>query len=167
MTKMSCLRLSVLALGFSLAAALSGCCGGVHSHKCDFANPFTKDAGSDAAPLCGQEKCGTGQVCCVTTSPPSASCIQPEQFASLGCMLPKGQQAACSSPGDCDAGQVCCLNEAVFSINCQSPIMCPGGGVSGTYHACATDQDCPNQAKGSCQSLTDAAAFFYCNPLVR
>ena len=82
-------------------------------------------------------------------------------------MTAAGAAGPCSSPADCDAGQVCCLNETAFSIDCQSPTMCPGDGLSGTYLACASDQDCPNNAKGSCTSLTDAAAFFYCDPRVQ
>jgi hypothetical protein len=168
MIEMSRMRLGVLALGFCLAGVLSGCCGGAHSHKCDFTDPFTQqDAGSDAPLACGTQVCGTETVCCVKTIAPYASCIPPEDFAYQGCMLPPGQQAPCYSPADCDAGQVCCLNEAVLSIDCQSPAMCPGGGQAGTYHACASDNDCPNQAKGSCKSLTDAAALYYCDPRVQ
>jgi hypothetical protein len=176
MIELSRLRLGVLALGFSLSAALSGCCGGAHSHKCDFTSWMTTtDAGKDSGtPLCGSEKCNDGQVCCVTVSPPSASCVQPEQFASLGCMLPPAQQAPCVSPAECDAGQVCCLSETGgFSISCLSTVMCPGGGVSGTYHACAGPADCPGQAINACQPVPgipkqgDASVLNYCDPTVK
>ena len=79
---------------------------------------------------------------------------------------------SCFSPADCDPGQVCCLNETVFTIDCQTPVMCPGGGQSGTYYACASDCDCPNQAVGSCQPVPTVptgpdggAVLLYCNPL--
>jgi hypothetical protein len=168
MIEMSCLRQVVLALGFSLLGALSGCCGGVHSHKCDFTPLPGQDAGTDASLACGTQVCGPGTVCCVKKIAPYASCIPPEDFAYQGCMLPPEQQAACFSPAECDAGQVCCLNETAPSIDCQSPVMCPGGGQSGTYHACATAADCPNQAPGSCQAVPgtgDAGLLKYCNPL--
>jgi hypothetical protein len=125
------------------------------------------DAGSDAAPLCGSELCNPGTVCCVTKVPVSASCVAPEQFASLGCELPPPQQVPCFSPAECDAGQVCCLNETVFSVECQSAVMCPGGGVSGTFHACASAADCPYQVPNSCQNVPgtgDAGVLKYCDP---
>jgi hypothetical protein len=109
-----------------------------------------------------------GTVCCLKKIAPFASCVQPGDFAQDQCELPPPQQVPCFSPADCDAGQVCCLNETVFSIECQSPVMCPGGGQSGTYHACAADTDCPNQVKTSCQPVPgtgDAGVLKYCNPL--
>lgn len=109
----------------------------------------------------------TGQVCCVTVSPPSAMCIQPEQFASLGCMLPPDQQVLCFSPSDCDAGQVCCLNQNGPSINCLSPVMCPGNGQSGTWLACAAATDCLSEPQNLCQPVPgtgDAGTLNYCAP---
>lgn len=175
MIEMSRMRLGVLALSFSLLGALSGCCGGVHSHKCDFTPLDTPhDAAADHTLLCGSELCTDGKVCCVTVSPPAAHCVVIEDFASLGCMLPPEQQVPCFSPGDCDAGQVCCLNETgAGSINCLSPVMCPGGGQAGTYHACASAADCPGQAINACQPVPgvpkqgDASVLNYCDPTVK
>jgi hypothetical protein len=109
----------------------------------------------------------TGQVCCVTVSPPSAMCIQPEQFASLGCMLPPEQQVPCFSPSDCPSGQVCCLNQNGPSINCLSSVMCPGNGQSGTWLACAGATDCLSEPQNLCQAIPgtgDAGQLKYCAP---
>jgi hypothetical protein len=132
----------------------------------------SQDAGSDGPLACGTEVCKDGTVCCLKKVAPFASCVQPADFAYLQCEVPPSMQAPCFSPAECDAGQVCCLNETVASIECLSPVMCPGGGQSGTYHACASDLDCPNQTVGSCQPVPQVPpgpdgkpALLYCSPL--
>lgn len=167
MIEMSRLRLGVLAVLFSLTGALSGCCGGAHSHKCDFTSWMSQqDAGSDAALACGTEVCMAGTVCCLKKIAPYASCIPPEDYAMDQCEMTT-VQPSCTTPADCDAGQVCCLNETAFTIDCQSPAACPGNGQSGTYLACGTYLDCPNPTKGSCVPVPgtgDAGLLLYCTP---
>jgi hypothetical protein len=82
-------------------------------------------------------------------------------------MLPPEQQAPCFSPADCDAGQVCCLNQTGPSINCLSPVMCPGNGQSGTWFACVAGTDCLSEPTNTCQDVPgtgDAGLLKYCAP---
>ena len=67
----------------------------------------------------------------------------------------------------CDAGQVCCLNQNGPSINCLSPVMCPGNGQSGTWLACAAATDCLSEPQNLCQPVPgtgDAGTLKYCAP---
>jgi hypothetical protein len=139
-----------------LATAVGGCCGGAHSHQCDFTPLKSQDSGSDGPPLCGSELCTSGQVCCVTKVPVSASCIPPEQFLTDHCEMPTSTQASCFVPSDCQTGQVCCLNYSAASVNCTAPPSCPGNDGN-TFILCATDQDCPGQMSGSCRPVNGTA----------
>ena len=168
MIEMSRLRIGVLVVVLVVVGALSGCCGGVHSHKCDFTSWMSQqDSGGSDAPLaCGTQVCDKTQVCCLKKIAPYASCIDPQDFQADMCETPPGQPT-CFSPAECEPGQVCCINEAQFGINCMSPAMCPGNGLYSTYLACATDLDCPNSTKHACQPVPgtgDAGLLNYCVP---
>ena len=154
MIEMSRLRLGVLAVVFSFTGALSSCCGGVHSHKCDFTSWMSQqDAGSKDGPMtCGTQVCDKTQVCCLKKIAPYASCIDPADFQTDQCESTQ-VKANCLIPEDCDGGgQVCCLDYNAASITCSSPGDCPGDGIgkSGTYLTCATYIDCPAQTPGAC-----------------
>jgi hypothetical protein len=138
-----------------LATVVGGCCGGAHSHQCDFTPLDSQDSGTDGPPLCGTERCTTGQVCCVVKVPPSAACIDPKDFQRLKCEMPPAQ-ASCFVPSDCQSGQVCCLILSPPGITCVAPTSCPGND-SNSYVVCATDQDCPGQVSGACMGVSGSA----------
>lgn len=137
MIRMSHLRLAALLLGLSLAVTVAGCCGGAHSHKCDFTSlDSQKDAGSDGPMMCGTLTCQQPTVCCLQKIAPYFSCVPLADFTMDNCEKPPPVTPSCTVPSDCDAGAVCCLQYATFSINCQAPTVCTGPS---NYVACATD----------------------------
>ncbi|MES1208401.1 MAG: hypothetical protein ABUS79_20885 [Pseudomonadota bacterium] len=146
--------------GWVVAAALvfaAGCCGTGSTHKCDFSPPDEgKDAGSDAGFMCGTQKCGSNQQCCITKTPPFANCIDPKDFNADGCEMFQLQQPPCLAPDQCDAGSVCCYQVNLASLSCQKPTGCPGDGTD-TYRTCTTDQDCPRPTPGVCTSPSMSA----------
>jgi hypothetical protein len=143
------------------AAALvfaAGCCGSGSTHKCDFSPPDTGKDGSPDAPLaCGTQMCGANQVCCVTKTPPFATCIDPKDFIADNCEMFQVQQPPCLTPHDCDGGAVCCLQRNLMSFSCQKPAGCPGDGTD-TYRTCSNDQDCPRVTPGVCQPVNTGVA---------
>jgi hypothetical protein len=154
MIRMSrCAGLAAVTIVFAV-----GCCGSGSTHKCDFSPPDEgKDAGSDAALACGTQMCGSNQVCCVTKTPPFASCIDPKDFQADGCEQFQVQQPPCLVPQDCKMGQVCCLQANLQMLSCQLPDGCPGDGTD-TWRTCASDQDCPRTTPGTCQPVPAAGA---------
>jgi hypothetical protein len=57
------------------------------------------------------------------------------------------------SAANCDGGTVCCASFNAGMIACEPSGLCPGGGASGTYLVCSTDNDCPSRAPGACMAL--------------
>lgn len=142
-----------LALAALVLAA--GCCGGGSTHKCDFTPPdLGMDGGSDAALACGTQMCGMNQVCCVTKTPPFASCIAPQDFVADGCEMFQANKPPCLTPQECDGG-VCCFQRNLVSLSCQLPAGCPGDGTE-TYRTCSNDRDCPGAMSGVCQAVPGA-----------
>jgi hypothetical protein len=140
-----------------LSAALAGCCGSGPTHKCDFTPPNTPhDAGAgDGGVPCGQEApCSATQVCCVTRVPLNATCIDqdPVKFMQLGC---ESVALSCLGPSQCPSGWVCCFANTpqLQTLACGPSQLCT---TSDNMHflVCTTDADCPGQASGSCQLLT-------------
>jgi hypothetical protein len=149
MIRMSRSRLPALLVALALSSALTGCCGGAHSHKCDF-TPLDsqKDAGSDGPMMCGTLVCDPpATVCCAQKISPYFSCVPPEDFIQDQCEMPPSVTPDCVVPKDCDSGKICCLQYAATppTLNCQPT--CQG---SQSFRACATDLDCPSQLPGSC-----------------
>jgi hypothetical protein len=159
-------RLAPLMAVAALSGALGGCCGGAHSHKCDFTPLDSQhDAGSDAPLACGTQVCMPPQVCCLTKVAPFAQCINIEDFAQDRCESVQGNMPDCTGPSDCDAGMVCCLQTVALTVSCQVPPLCPGDGVS-SYLICVTDHDCPAQKPGSCNGIPGVpdGGPLICNP---
>jgi hypothetical protein len=148
MIRMSRSRLPALLVALALSSALTGCCGGAHSHKCDF-TPLDgqKDGGSDGPPMCGTAgMCDPAKVCCVQKISPYFSCVRPEDFIPDQCEKPPSVTPDCVVPKDCDSGKICCFQTAgQYMLNCQPT--CQG---STNRQACVTDLDCPTQLSGSC-----------------
>ena len=136
-----------------LAMVVAGCCGGAHSHKCDFTPLDSQDAGAkDAAQACGTQVCKAPQVCCLTKIAPFAECVDIGDFAADRCEVPPGNMPNCSSPKDCDPGMVCCFEVTALSLNCQPTQICPGDGVD-SYLVCDNYLDCPSQLRTSCNTI--------------
>jgi hypothetical protein len=160
-------RLAALVVVTVLAVAVAGCCGGAHSHKCDFTPLDSHDAGASDAPLaCGTQVCKAPQVCCLTKVAPFAQCIDIQDFAADRCESLPNNMPSCATPKDCDAGMVCCFQVTAFDLSCQPPLLCPGDGVD-SYIACGNDLDCPKQARGSCNAVPGVpdGGPLICNPI--
>jgi hypothetical protein len=139
-----------LILVFVALAAVSGCCGGGPSHKCDFtppANPVN-DAGVDGALPCGTQICDSTQVCCVKKVPLVALCIEPQDFVPNGC---EKLDLPCLVPADCPAGLTCCVRFAPPGVTCVPGQLCPADG-SNTFLACNDSSQCPKLGS-SCQVI--------------
>lgn len=164
MIRMSCLTLAPLLLSLAFSGALAGCCGGAHSHKCDFTSlDSQKDAGTDGHMMCGTLDCTTPNVCCLQKIAPYYSCVPLQDFDLHQCEKPD-VNPQCLVPKDCDSGKVCCLQYAATppTLNCQATCQGPM-----TYQACATDLDCPTQLPGSCGIVAgdpDAGTALYVCP---
>jgi hypothetical protein len=156
-------RLAALLLAVTLSGAIAGCCGGAHSHKCDF-SPLDspKDGGKDGPMMCGTLICQPPTVCCAQKIAPYFSCVPLEDFATDNCELPPSMAPACLGSTDCDGGAVCCLQTQaappVPPLSCQPPGICQGPN---TYVTCTTDLDCPNQVPGSCTFVAGGADAGY------
>jgi len=136
--------------------SLVGCCGGGSTHKCDFTPPPTDAGGTDSSSSnCGPQNCASNQVCCVTKTPPFASCIDPKDFLSYGCEMFQLQAPPCATSHDCDGG-VCCYQSNLQTISCQKSAACPANGMD-TAPLCQTDQDCV--APGVCRNLGSGGGF--------
>ena len=149
MIRMSHLRLAALLLGIALSAAVTGCCGGASSHKCDFTSlDSQKDAGSDGPIMCGTAGvCAAPTVCCAQRIAPYFSCVPLADFGPDQCEKPPPITPMCTMPTDCDAGSVCCAEVTAQTVACQPVAVCQAGN---NYIICTTDRDCPIQAPGSC-----------------
>jgi hypothetical protein len=149
MIRMSRSRSAALLLTLAFSGALAGCCGGAHSHKCDFASlDSQKDGASDGPVMCGTLTCDPPTtVCCLQKVAPYYSCVPLADFDLHQCEKPPDVAPECVVPKDCDSGKVCCLQYAAVppALNCQPT--CQGAS---NYQACATDLDCPTQLPGSC-----------------
>lgn len=136
---------------------LAGCCGTDPSHQCNFTPaPNHKDAGTrpDALPPCGSMVCSDTQICCVTTMPPNATCIDLDlmKFQQLGCALPPS--LPCMRNDDCPGGTVCCLFDTIIQkLSCTPPTFCSAALMG--YRVCETDMDCPGS--GVCMSVGTGA----------
>jgi hypothetical protein len=157
MIRVSLSRLAALLLALAVLGALSGCCGGAHSHKCDF-TPLDsqKDAGSDGPITCGTAgDCQAPMVCCAQKIAPYFSCVPLEDFGADQCEKPPPSTPSCAMSTDCDGGAVCCLEGAALSVACQPTNVCQGAN---NYIICTTDRDCPTHAPGACSPYGGADA---------
>jgi hypothetical protein len=147
MIRMSRSRLAALLLALAFSGALTGCCGGAHSHKCDFASlDSQKDGASDGPMMCGTLTCQAPTVCCLQKIAPYFSCVPLEDFGPDQCEKPPTVAPDCLVPKDCDSGKICCFQTAgMYMLNCQPTCQGPT-----SFQACATDLDCPTQLSGSC-----------------
>jgi hypothetical protein len=146
-------RLALLMVVAVLSGAIAGCCGGAHSHKCDFTPLDSHDGGATDAPLaCGTQVCQAPQVCCLTKIAPFAQCIDIQDFGVDRCEVPPGNMPNCTTPKDCDPGMVCCFEVTALSLNCQPTQLCPGDGVD-SYLVCDSYVDCPSQLRTSCNTI--------------
>jgi hypothetical protein len=154
MIRMSHASLLVFVAAAGVSGLLGGCCGGAPSHKCDFSGLPGHDAGTDGPTPCANlPACTMGTVCCLTKIAPFAACIPPSQFQQDNCETKPPPATMCQKPSDCDGGTVCCLSPNAGMIACEPSGLCPGGGASGTYLVCSTDNDCPSRAPGACMAL--------------
>ena len=117
MIRMSHLRLAALLLGLSLAVTVAGCCGGAHSHKCDFTSlDSQKDAGSDGPMMCGTLDLPAAHGLLRSRRLRRTSAASRWQTSPwTNCEKPPPVTPSCTVPSDCDAGAVCCLQYATFS----------------------------------------------------
>ena len=131
-----------------LSLAIAGCCGSGKNNRCDLppetdgGTDGASDGGPDGPVVCGTQVCDTGAVCCLTTSPPRATCIDPANFDSLGC---EKMDLPCLVPANCPDGMACCLllsaDRMIGTATCQPLLPCLGGASS--YVSCVSNDDCP------------------------